>query len=511
LWLIKVWFSASTFVVKIATFAKRQNVSHNAKKTTTMKTFLTILIFIPLFSYSQKQGNVWYFGDHAGLDFNTSAPTTLLDGLTDFPSCCGWNEGCSSISDSSGSLLFYTNGNTVWNNQQLIMTNGSGLMGHASSCQSSIIVPKPNSERYFYVFTTDAQENGFVNGFRYSLVDMCLGGGYGGVISTEKNIKLVDTVSEKLACVQHSNGIDYWIIVQKQHTDIFYSFLLSSAGIIDTVVSHTGNVRHTGIGQLKASPNGQLLATATINDFYASVFYPGYHSLLDFNNTTGIISNERLFTPTSTEYAVEFSPDNSKLYFSTIGHGEINQYDLSAGSFAAINASKVNVISPTSPDGWRQMQLGPDGKLYISRTMKSYISVIEFPNSLCPACNYIDSYITLGGKQTSFGLPNFIAGYNYSNEGIDCSVGIVESVNTFSLKIYPNPFSRQTIFQTSEFLQDATLTIYNLYGQMVKQIGGLSGQTITFNRDDLQSGIYFIQLMQDNKLLSKDKLLISDN
>jgi hypothetical protein len=27
LWLIKVWFSASTFVVKIATFAKRQNVS----------------------------------------------------------------------------------------------------------------------------------------------------------------------------------------------------------------------------------------------------------------------------------------------------------------------------------------------------------------------------------------------------------------------------------------------------------------------------------------------------
>jgi hypothetical protein len=26
LWLIKVWFSASTFVVKIATFAKRQNV-----------------------------------------------------------------------------------------------------------------------------------------------------------------------------------------------------------------------------------------------------------------------------------------------------------------------------------------------------------------------------------------------------------------------------------------------------------------------------------------------------
>ncbi|HMT75887.1 MAG TPA: hypothetical protein PKA77_17570, partial [Chitinophagaceae bacterium] len=31
LWLIKVWFSASTFVVKIATFAKRQNVSSKAQ------------------------------------------------------------------------------------------------------------------------------------------------------------------------------------------------------------------------------------------------------------------------------------------------------------------------------------------------------------------------------------------------------------------------------------------------------------------------------------------------
>jgi hypothetical protein len=30
LWLIKVWFSASTFVVKIATLAKPENVSNNA-------------------------------------------------------------------------------------------------------------------------------------------------------------------------------------------------------------------------------------------------------------------------------------------------------------------------------------------------------------------------------------------------------------------------------------------------------------------------------------------------
>ena len=34
LWLIKVWFSASTFVVKIATFAKPETVMPNAMTTT---------------------------------------------------------------------------------------------------------------------------------------------------------------------------------------------------------------------------------------------------------------------------------------------------------------------------------------------------------------------------------------------------------------------------------------------------------------------------------------------
>ncbi len=36
LWLIKHWFSASTFVVKIATFAKPETVVYNARKLLTI-------------------------------------------------------------------------------------------------------------------------------------------------------------------------------------------------------------------------------------------------------------------------------------------------------------------------------------------------------------------------------------------------------------------------------------------------------------------------------------------
>ncbi|WP_168196962.1 hypothetical protein [Flavobacterium alkalisoli] len=30
--------------------------------------------------YAQKEANIWYFGQHAGLDFNSGIPVPLLDG-----------------------------------------------------------------------------------------------------------------------------------------------------------------------------------------------------------------------------------------------------------------------------------------------------------------------------------------------------------------------------------------------------------------------------------------------
>lgn len=77
--------------------------------------------------------------------------------------------------------------------------------------------------------------------------------------------------------------------------------------------------------------------------------------------------------------------------------------------------------------------------------------------------------------------------------------------------IYPNPFSSQTTLQTDKIFKDVTLTVYNLYGQSVKQMNNLSGQAIIFNRDNLPCGIYFLQLTQNNKIISADKLVITDN
>ncbi|MBA3284491.1 MAG: T9SS type A sorting domain-containing protein [Nitrosopumilus sp.] len=491
------------------------------QKQTTMKKLLLIsAVFLGLtVAYGQKQGNIWYFGDSAGIDFNTGSPTALLNGQLAFPIGQSHNEGTSAISDSSGSILFYSDGMTVWNKNNQIMQNGTGLFGNFSSTQSSIIVPDPaNSNRYYYLFTVSS---GFCcggnisDGLRYSRVDMCLDSSKGGVIPIEKNIKVIDTVAEKIAVTRHSNGIDYWILTHKFYSNEFWALHLTATGIIDTVVtaigtSHTGSIAGSQ-GQLKFSQNGQKIAIGATNGL-------NLLEIFAFDITTGVVSNCQSLNriDNGSVYGVEFSPDGSILYslsssFSPFGM-DIGQYDLNAGSLAAINASLISVYNETTAVTGRGLQIGSDGKIYLVSILNSgTLSVINNPNVYGVGCNYQNQIISLGGKQGSYSLPSFIAGFDYSNGLIQCDQSGI-SENTFNkyLTIYPNPFSSTTTLQTDNIFHNAVLTVYNSHGQTVKQIDNLSGQTIIFQRDNLSSGLYFLRLTGDNTIFYAGKLVITD-
>lgn len=168
-------------------------------------------------SFAQNEASFWYFGNNAGLQFNTqdNSVTAITNGQIDTL------EGCTSISDTDGNLLFYSDGQTVWNRNHQIMSNGdysagTGLLGDPSSTSSGLIVPKPNDPNKYYLFTVDEphhdnasaypnqftgvydqggsvplQDDGFNNGFNYSLIDMTLNGGMGDVDAVEKNVHLV--------------------------------------------------------------------------------------------------------------------------------------------------------------------------------------------------------------------------------------------------------------------------------------------------------------------------------
>ena len=95
------------------------------------------------------------------------------------------NEGCASISDTEGNLLFYTDGITVHTKNHTIMENGTELKGDPSSTHSAIIIPKPGTTTVYYIFTVDALtlNGGGVDGLQYSEVDMSFNGGLGKVTS----------------------------------------------------------------------------------------------------------------------------------------------------------------------------------------------------------------------------------------------------------------------------------------------------------------------------------------
>jgi hypothetical protein len=376
------------------------------------------------------------------------------------------------------------------------MPNGDSLLGNYSSTQAALIVPQPGSSRYFYVFTTDDFCNDNLKyGFRYSIVDICLDSGLGDVMPNKKNILLLDTVCEKLTAVRHANGTDYWIIVHKYYSDAFYSYHLSSLGIIDTTITHIGSV-HTGtttnrvIGQLKASPNKHKLAivngnSGTGNDAIAEYF--------DFDNNTGVISNwVNIQSNPKNYYGISFSPDNSKIYITYwYPISGILQFNLNAGGGNADSVIASRTLIKSNSANYWALQLAPDGKIYVILSgISNYISVINNPNNIGVNCNLVDSAIYLNGKTATFGLPNFIDSYDYSNATYNCSDGIHEIANNNKVSVYPNPTINKL---TIEAPPQAIIEITNIQGQLVKTFTTTSNKT-NIDVSALPGGVYVVEV-----------------
>lgn len=116
------------------------------------------------------------------------------------------------------------------------------------------------------------------------------------------------------------------------------------------------------------------------------------------------------------------------------------------------------------------------------------------------------------GSQCKVGVFNTAFQGDVSNNffTISTSTSLEEDLVENDLIVFPNPFSLETTLQINKVLKDATLTVYNMYGQQVKQLTNISGETFTFNRDNLTNGVYFIQLFEDSHLISINKIVIND-
>lgn len=364
------------------------------------KVLFIFFILLSINNFAQKQTAHWYFGELAALDFNSGSPIPLND------SQMVTNEGCATISDVNGNLLYYTNGETVWNRNHEIMPNGSNLNGHFSSTNSAIVIPKPGDINRSYIFTVD--DLGGANGLQYSEVNMALDGGLGDIIPTAKNILLHTPTTEKITAVKHQNDTDWWVVSHKWNSDEFVAYLVTSSGIQPGISSVsglmlTGDTSNT-VGNMKLSPNGKKLAIA--NSYQNNTL-----QLFDFNDVTGKVTNPMTFNGFSGSpgiYGVEFSPD-SKILYVTDSSGKLYQYNIELPNQNSINNSRITLASSISGIG--SLQIAPDGKIYIAKENSGKLPVINNPNVLGVGCDFQDEALYLGGKRSKLGLPPFIQSF----------------------------------------------------------------------------------------------------
>ena len=370
--------------------------------------------------YAQnKQANNWYFGNNAGITFNTpdGSPQAVFDGQI------YQEEGCASISDTAGNLLFYTEGSKIWNREHNIMLDGSNLMGHPSSSMSAIIVPWPGNDSLFYVFTVARRAE--EDGLRYSVVNMALDSGRGAVTETV-NHYLAGPVHEMVTSVQHADGESFWVVSHLWNTNTFISFLVDQDSIHTIPVSCSIGLRHYGwtasiTGYMKLSMQGNKLAiTQTPNDFI---------QILDFDNTCAILSNPITIPSFEDQntYGIEFSPDASSIYVSSWGHNSAGgrntrlvQYSISSGDSLTIANSEHVLCYENSIYSFGAIQNGPYNAIYITRNFSSYLAQITNPNATGEECGFIDSAVYIDdGTNTHLGrlgLPAFIQSFfNYAS------------------------------------------------------------------------------------------------
>ena len=281
-----------------------------------MKNFLLIAsFFIFLNCYAQKQANIWYFGENAGIDFNFSPPQALTDGQLNTL------EGCSSFADANGDLLFYSDGITVYNKNHTVMTYtdgtlGNNLLGDPSATQSGMIIPKPSSNSIYYLFTVTSNQT--QDGFNLYTIDMSLDNGNGQLIDEDGDGTFYVELqggewSEKVAAVKGENCNTFWVVTVFRND--FYSYLVDTNGVLATPVISPVSSNIEKRGYLKLSPDGTKLAVADQSAREAILY--------DFNSETGEVDNNETFIVggignDGEPYGVEFSVDSKKLYISCL-------------------------------------------------------------------------------------------------------------------------------------------------------------------------------------------------
>jgi Secretion system C-terminal sorting domain len=480
---------------------------------------LTIVAFTPP-SYlpaQDKADQIWMLGAYGGtldwyrglmyFDFSTDPPVATE---IEVPAAT-LRDTRSNMCDSSGQLLFYTNGCLVQNKQHALMQNGNEInidgYGYQTWCsdayavaQSTLILPLPGSAYKYVLLHAFADRLPLgdlaITELRSTTIDMALEGGLGAVIQKNDIIASKRFGFGKLTACRHANGVDWWIPLNEAGSNDVYMFLLDSTGVhLSHVQENIGKVTDLldRFGQAVFSPDGQ---------FYARFDAFNELDIFRFDRCRGL-----LFAPLHLEMEIDeqnwlgcgvaFSPNSKYLYAS--GTYNLYQLDMQAPDIAA---SKVLVAEY---DGFvdfqattmYQQQLGPDGRIYMCCTSESrFLHVINTPNESAANCGLVQHGIELPNL-SGVSLPNFpYFRLGAATAGYCDSIGLVSGVKTplsgsgSALRFTPNPANDLLQIQYSDTPISGTLTVTDITGRVIFA-EKLDSRNSTIQTGAWANGVYY--------------------
>jgi WD40 repeat protein len=378
-------------------------------------------IRIKMWDVPDQSNNIWYFGDGAGLDFNPDPDDENAPVPRPIAAAHPQNipAGTSTISDQAGQVLFFTDGQSVWDLNGTLMENGSDIGGSNTASQAVLAVAVPTQSTLFYLFTTQAATSGS-NEVRFSLVDIKAENptGVGNVVT--KNNFLFSPSTEHSAAL--SAGDTTWAVFHELGNNTFRAYPVSSQGIGQSVLSSVGSSHgfNSGVGAMKFSPDGSKLAI-TISEGGCNRV-----ELFDFNQQTGVLAEYALVDLgcVGDVYGLEFSSDSDRIFLSYRDGGPgIEEYIIKeAGAscpacFAAANTpalraacilSTKKVLSGTAGLNLGALQIASDGQIYVAVVGSNRIGQIQVGSGCTAASTFNQDAVEAMPGTSNLGLPSFV-------------------------------------------------------------------------------------------------------